>query len=66
MFAGKTIINKIFKIHHSTLQVVYNGYNKSYEEVLQLNNNVSVHQRHLHYLALEVFKSPMHLNPEFM
>ena len=66
MFAGKTLINKIFKIHHRTLQVVYNGYNKSCEEVLQLNNNVSVHQRHLHYLALEVFKSPMHLNPEFM
>ena len=46
--------------------MVYNEYNKSYEELLQLNNKVSVHQRHLHYLALEVFKSLMHLNPEFM
>ena len=25
-----------------------------------------IHQRHLQYLALEVFKSLMHLNPEFM
>ena len=25
-----------------------------------------IHQRHLQYLALEVFKSPVHLNPEFM
>ena len=24
-----------------------------------------VHQRHLQYLALEVFESLMHLNPEF-
>ena len=58
-------INKICKIHHRTLQVVYNEYNKSYEELLQLNNNVFIHQRHLHYLVLEVFKSLMHLNPEF-
>ena len=65
MFAGKALINKICKIHHRTLQVVYNEYNKSYEELLQLNNIVSTHQRHLQYLALEVFKSLMHLNPEF-
>ena len=66
MFAGKTLINKICKIHHRTLQVVYNEYYKSYQELLQLNNIVSIHQRHLQYLALEVFKSLMHLNPEFM
>ena len=64
--AGKTLINKICKIHHSTLQVIYNEYNKSYQELLQLNNIVSIHQRHLQYLALEVFKSLIHLNPEFM
>ena len=66
MFARKTLINKICKIQHGTLQVVYNEYNKSYEELIQLNHNVSIHQRHLLYLALEVFKTPMHLNPEFM
>ena len=66
MFAGKTLINKICKTHHRTLQVVYNEYNKSYGELPQLNNNVSIHQRHLQYLALEDFKSRMHLNPEFM
>ena len=63
MFAGKTLINIFCKIHH---RVVYNECNKSYGELLQLNNNVSIHQRHLQYLALEVFKSLMHLNPEFM
>ena len=65
MFAGKTLINKICKIHHRTLQVVYNEYNKSYQELLQLNNIVSIHQ-YLQYLALEFVKSLMHLNPEFM
>ena len=66
ILAGKTLINKICKIHHRTLQVVDNKYNKSYQELLQLNNIMSIHQRHLQYLALEVFKSLMHLSPEFM
>ena len=34
--------------------------------LLQLNNNVSIRLRHLKSLALEVFKSFMHLNLEFV
>ena len=60
MFAGKTLIKKICKIHHRTLQVVYDDFNKSYDELLELNNDLSIHQRHLRYLAIEVFKSIMH------
>ena len=48
------------------MQVVYNEYNKLFEELLQRNNNVSINQRHLQYLALEVCNSLMHLNPESM
>ena len=66
MFAEKTLIIRICKIQNRALQVVYNEYNKSYEELPQLNNNMSIHQKHLQYFALEVFKSLMHLNPEFM
>ena len=66
MFAGKTLINKICKLHHRTLQVVYDDFDKSYDKLLELNSNLSIHQRHLRYLAIEVFKSIMHLNPQFM
>ena len=66
MFAGKALIIKICKIHHRTLQVVYDDFDKSYDELLELNRNLSIHQRHLRYLAIEVFKSIMHLNPQFM
>ena len=66
MFAGKTLINKICKIHHRTLKVVYDYFNKSYDELLELNNDLSIHQRNLRYLAIEVFKSIIHLNPQFM
>ena len=66
LFAGKTLINKIRKIDHRTQQVVYDDFNKSYDELLELNNDLSIHQRHLRYLAIEVqinnaFKSTIHV-----
>ena len=66
MFASKTAINKILKIHYRTHQVVYREYHKSYEELLQINKDISIHQKHLSILALEVYKSNMLFNPEFM
>ena len=66
MFASKTTINKILKIYYRTLQVVYREYHKSYEELLQNNKDIYIHQKHLRILALEVYKSIMHFNSEFM
>ena len=66
MFAGKTSVNKICKIHHRTLQVIQNDYQKSYDEFLDINKDVDLHQKHLGILASEVFKSITHVNPEFM
>ena len=40
--------------------MVYNTYEKSYNELL------SIHQKHLHYLATEVYKSVLNLNSQFM
>ena len=65
MFAGKTPINKIYNIHHGTLQVIHNVYQKSYDELLEINKDVNIHQNHFRIFALEVFKSLMHINPEF-
>ena len=65
MFASKMAINKICKLHHRTLKVIYNEYDKSYEELLEMNKSVSIRQRHLQFLATEVYKSLMHLNPGF-
>ena len=46
MFASKTAINKILKIHCRTLQVVYREYHKSCEEFFQINKDFSIHQKH--------------------
>ena len=41
MFAGKSSIAKICKIHFRTLQIVYNNYDKSYHDLLNFTNDVS-------------------------
>ena len=66
MFAGKSSIAKICKIHFRTLQVVYNNYYESYLDLFNFSNDVSIHQRHLRFLAIEVHKSLMNINLEFM
>ena len=67
MFPGKLTINKVCKIHYRILQVVYSEYQKFYDKVLQINKDIiSIHQKHLRILALEVYKIVMHFNPEFM
>ena len=41
MFAGKSLISKVQKIHFRTLQVVYNTYEKSYKGLLILNRDIN-------------------------
>ena len=66
MFAGKSPIAKICKIHFQTHQVVYSNYDKSYHDLLNFSNDVSIYQRHWRFLAIEFFKLLMNINPEFM
>ena len=66
MIDAKSSIAKICKIHFRKILFVYNNYDKSYHDLLNLSNDVSIHQRHLRFLAIEVYKSHMNINPEFM
>ena len=67
-FAGKLAINKVYKIHYRALQVVYSEYQKFYDiyNCFRVNKDISIHQKNLRILALVVYKSVMHVNPEFM
>ena len=65
MFCRKNQYLKIQKIHHKVLTVVFNS-DSGYDELLQMNNEISFHQKHLHALICDVFKSLNESNPEFM
>ena len=62
MFAGKSSIAKFCKIHLRTFQVVYNNCDKSNDDLLNLSNHVSIFQRHLRLLGIEIHKSLMNIN----
>ena len=63
MFASTTVTNKILKIHDRTLQVVYCEYCKSYENLLQINKDISIYQNYVRTLPLKIYNSIMHFNP---
>ena len=52
------------KIHHKSLKVIYQS-DASYDDLLQLSNSVSLHQRHLQFLLTEIYKSTGNLNPQW-
>ena len=66
MFPGKWSIAKICKVHLRTLQVVCNSYDKFCYDLLNFSSDISIHQRHLRFLAIELYKSLMNVNLEFI
>ena len=66
MFCSRKSKLRLENIHKRTLRVVYNEYEKNYKDLLADHDKNSTHQKHLQFLATEVFKSANKLNPHFM
>ena len=59
-------MGRIEKVQYKTSQVVCYNYKATYDELLALYNKLKIHQRHLQFLAIEMYKSKNKLNPSFM
>ena len=46
---------KINKIPRIALRVIYDDYNSTYEELLASQNDISINQKHVTHLAIEVY-----------
>ena len=66
IFTSKNAMLKINKIHRRTFRVVYDDYSSTYEELLASHNDISIHQKRLKHLAIEVYKSLANMNLELM
>ena len=66
MFSSRKSKLRLENIHKKTLRVVYNEYEKNYKGLLADHYEIGIHQKHLQFLATEVFKSANKLNPQFM
>ena len=48
--------NKINHIHKRALRIVYNDYSSTFEDLLNKDKSVTIHQHNLQQLAIEIFK----------
>ena len=66
MFQDRNLNNKINRMHGRTLRIAYKDNVSSFENLLLMDNSVTVHQRNLQLLMIEIYKARNNLNPSFM
>ena len=61
-----TLNNKINKLHERALQLAYEDRHSTFEELLNIEKSVTIHQRNLQVLVTELYKKHHGLAPELM
>ena len=56
MFHSRNLNNKINSLHERALRITYNDRFLTFQELLEKDNSVSIHQRNLQVLAVVMFK----------
>ena len=65
MMDSRKLNNKINRLHERCLRVTYDGLS-SFEELLERDNSVSVHNRNIQCLAIELYKVFNDICPDIM
>ena len=63
---GRKLNNKINRLHERCLRVTYNDGLSLFEELLETDNSVSVHNRNIQCLAIELYKVFNDICPDIM
>ena len=66
MFHSRNLKNRINKIHEKSLRLVYNDNVSSFNKLLDTDKSLTIHDRNLQELAIEIFKVLNGLSPKFM
>ena len=66
MFSGKSGDTLINRAHYRALKVTYGLFEKSFDELIIMDESVTTHIKNIQTLMLEVYKSINRINPEFM
>ena len=56
MFCSRTMNMKINRIHERALRLVYQDYDSTFEELLNMDKSLCFHHRNIHQVAIEMFK----------
>ena len=66
MFHSRQLNNRINKIQERALRLVYKDNKLTFDDLLKLDNSVTIHQRNIQILTTEIFKVKNSLAPEIM
>ena len=66
MFCSKAADSSINRVHKRALRVIYNNSHLNFQELLNIDNSMKFHERHIRALLIEIYKSIHRLNPEIM
>ena len=66
MFHSRALNNKINSIHERALRITYDDRTSTFEELLNKDNSVSIHDRNLQVLVTELYKVKSNMAPEIL
>ena len=66
MFSSRKSNNRINRIHERSLRIITGNQGSSYDELLSMTNESTIHQNNLQQLAVQIFKFLHHLSPQIM
>ena len=66
MFCTREMNHKINHVHERALRIAYDDYNSSFQELLTRSESITIHQRNIHAIAVEMYKFKNGLSPEIM
>ena len=66
MIHNRGLNNEAKPTHERALRIVYVDYSFTFEDLLNKDKSVTIHQRHLQQLAIEVFKVKIGIAPIIM
>lgn len=65
-FCSKQNTEKLEKLQHRALRIVFNGFNSTYEDLLEKVNMPTLHLARLRTIAIETYKCLYHLSPPYL
>ena len=65
MFHSRALNNKTNSVHDRARRIIYND-KSTFEELLNKDNSVSIHDKNLQVLAIEMFKIKNNMASEFL
>ena len=66
MLHSRGMNNRINKIHERTLRIFYDDNLSTFEELLLRDGSMTIHEKNIQFLAIELFKVINGLSPEIM